>query len=175
MRIQAVPKSQWSGEILTPFRILGSIEAVSNQHDTELLMFQAPSAQHLLKTTFIGPSSKFCVSIFPSIRGQLSEPFRITFKGLIVDISDVDYTQSQNAKCTFDLMGSKGADVKSCAMAHNSTSTATRIRHEVICYFGTGRGLIGSSLGIIYMMKDAMILPIGNNTRLPWRIVEVVG
>ena len=84
-----------------------------------------------------------------------------------MDLCDIDYSQSQNTKRVFDLMDASGSYVKVCAMHHNSTSAALRNHQEVICYFGTGRGPIGSSVGMIYLMKDAMILPVGGGVRLP--------
>ena len=46
-------------------------------------------------------------------------------------------------------------------MNHNSTSLALTNHQEAILYFGTGRGPIGSAAGMLYLMKDAMILPVG--------------
>ena len=84
-----------------------------------------------------------------------------------MDLCDMDYTRSQNTKRMFDLMDGSGFFVKVCAMHHSSTSLALRNYQEVICYFGTGRGPIGASVGMIYLMKDAVILPVGGNVRLP--------
>ena len=179
MRLQTVLKSKWNGEILTPFRILGSIEAVGTQRGTELNVLSSATAPNLMNASFIEPSPRFCVGNFQSIRGKLRAPFRITVKGMVMDLCEVEYTQSQNTKRVFDLMDPTGAYVKVSAMVHNSMSSALQNRQEVICYFGTGRGPIGSSPGMIYLMKDAMILPIGGSFRLPpaakGEYIEVLG
>ena len=66
------------------------------------------------------------------MRGKLRAPFRITLKGMVMDLCDVDYSQSQNTKRVFDLMDPSGAYVKVCAMAHNSMSGALQNRREII-------------------------------------------
>ena len=46
-------------------------------------------------------------------------------------------------------------------------SGALQNRRKIICYFGTGRGPIGSSPGMNYLMKDAMIIPCNGTRWLP--------
>ena len=46
-------------------------------------------------------------------------------------------------------------------MKHNAESAALQNYQEVVIYYGTGRGPIGSSKGMFYLLKDAMIIPIG--------------
>eukprot|EP00959_Pyramimonas_sp_CCMP1952_P299810 6270862-Pyramimonas_sp.AAC.1 len=51
-------------------------------------------------------------------------------------------------------------------MKHNAASQALRNFQDVVVYYGTGRGAIGSSKGMLYLLKDAMIIPIGQPSLL---------
>ena len=148
--------------MLSHFRNLASIAAVGATPGTELTVVEKPTAQNMLPiTTFKEPSARCCVANFQSIRSKLQAPFRATLKGVIADLLDPEYTQSQNVKRIFDLVDPQGLYIICCAMFHNSMSLALKNQQEVILFFGTGRGPIGSSEGMVYLMADAMILAVG--------------
>ena len=46
-------------------------------------------------------------------------------------------------------------------MFQNAMSAALEENPEVLVFFGTGRGPIGTSAGAIHLMKDAAIVPLG--------------
>ena len=46
-------------------------------------------------------------------------------------------------------------------MRHNADSPALENYQDVVIYFGSGRGAIGSSKGMLYIMKDAIIISLG--------------
>ena len=162
VRVQSVAKSKWNGELLSHFRTLASIAAVGATPGTELTVVEKPTAQNMLPiTTFKEPSARCCVANFQWIRSKLQAPFRATLKGVIADLLDPEYTQSQKVKRIFDLVDPQGLYITCCAMFHNSMSLALKNQQEVILFFGTGRGPIGSSEGMVYLMADAMILAVG--------------
>ena len=51
-------------------------------------------------------------------------------------------------------------------MKHNALSLALQSFQEVVFYCGTGRGPIGSARGMFYLLKDAMIIPLGSPSLL---------
>ena len=51
-------------------------------------------------------------------------------------------------------------------MEHNAESSALQNFQEVVVYYGTGRGPIGHSKGMLYLLKDAMIIPVGQPSLL---------
>ena len=61
MRILSVSRNQWNGEILTPYRTLGSIERVGTHHGTDLRVADYPSAPGLVSMTFSDPGLRFCI------------------------------------------------------------------------------------------------------------------
>ena len=48
-----------------------------------------------------------------------------------------------------------------CAMMQNSLSAALKERQEVVIYFATGRKPIGRDPGMVYVMKEAIIVLVG--------------
>ena len=78
-----------------------------------------------------------------------------------MDLSDLDYSQAGNPKFSFDLVDGNGLYMNCCAMKHNSSSLALQDFQEVILYCATGLGPIGGVGGMLYLMTDAVIVPMG--------------
>ena len=51
-------------------------------------------------------------------------------------------------------------------MKHNAYSSVLRNFQDVVLYYGTGRGPIGNLKGMLYLLKDAMIIPVGQPSLL---------
>ena len=131
-----------------------------------------PSAPNLTEMTFQIPPLDCCVSVFRGLRSKLSSPFRLSVKGMIVDLQPLAMSASGHAKRVFDVVDSMGSFLTCCAMLHNTETQALRNLQEVIVYFGTGRAPIGSAKGMLYLLKDAMIIPIGKPGFLPPKKTE---
>ena len=79
-----------------------------------------------------------------------------------MDLADLDYTQQGNEVRRFKLVDAAGFFLNCAAMTQNAKNVTLQENREVVLYFGTGRGPIGSSSGMLYLMKDAAIVPIGH-------------
>ena len=79
-----------------------------------------------------------------------------------MDLKDLDFTQNGNEIRHFKLVDTSGLFLQCAAIGPNAKSGALRENFEVVVYFGTGRGPLGSSGGTFYMMKDSVIVPIGH-------------
>jgi hypothetical protein len=161
VRIQNLPKSSWNGEVLTRIRSLASVEAAGSETGTMLQAVNIPSTPNMISMSFAVPSHLCCISNYHSVRNKLRSPFRASFKGYIMDVEPVEVSQAGNQKCKFDLVDNHGVYITFCAMKHNCESAALKQCQEAVVYFGTGRGPKGSSPGMVYLMKDAMIIPVG--------------
>ena len=109
---------------------------------------------------FTVPPAPYCISTFQHLKSKLCNSFRITLRGIITDLEDVEYTQAGNAKRLFHLVDPHGYYLTCCAMHHNVTNCALENMNEVIIYFAAGRAPIGSATGAIYLYKDACIIPL---------------
>ena len=74
----------------------------------------------------------------------------------------MEYSQSGNPKRAFDLVDPQGYYINCCAMRHNFASKGLQNLQQAVVYFGSGRGPKGNAAGIIYLNKDALLLPIGH-------------
>ena len=166
VRIQGAANNNWNGESLTRMRALTSIESVNGEEGTTVKALLQATADNLTQMTFAVPSPDCCVSVFRTLRNRLTAPFRMTVRGKIADLQTLEMSQGGNAKRIFDIVDNSGLYFTCCAMKHNAESTALQNVQEVVIYYGTGRGPIGTSKGMFYLMKDAMILSIGAPTLL---------
>ena len=166
VRIQGAAKNSWNGECLTRVRTLTSIENVNGEGGTTLKALPRATSDNCINATFTVPPSDCCVSVFRSLRNKFSPPFRLSVKGKVVDLQSMEMSQGGNAKRVFDIVDNAGVYFTCCAMKHNASSSALQNFQEVVVYFGTGRGPIGNSKGMLYLLKDAMIIPIGQPSLL---------
>ena len=111
--------------------------------------------------SFAIPSSDCCVSVFRSLRNKLTPPFRLSVKGKVTDLQALGMTEGGNAKRVFDIVDNSGVYFTCCALKHNAESGALQNFADVVLYYGTGRGPIGTSKGMLYLYKDAFIVPVG--------------
>ena len=128
---------------------------------TRVSVVQHASSPYMLTGTFISPSTAVCISQFSPVSGNMLAPFRGTFKGTIAELENPDVTAQGNPKRVFKLVDTMGAYIMCCALVQNAASVALVERQQVVFYFATGRGPIGSFPGMLYCMKDCVIMPQG--------------
>ena len=160
-RISVTYKSNWNGVMLTHMTTLSTAAGAGPIPATSMRMIETPTESNLLSMTYQVPPAENCVTEFQDLRGKLEAPFRLTVKGRVADLQGVEYSQSGHSKRMFDLVDSSGLYISCCAMHHNAESTALEDKHEVVLYYGAGRSPIGSSRGMLYLMKGAMIVSLG--------------
>ena len=78
-----------------------------------------------------------------------------------MDLEGLDFTRSGNEVGRFKLVDAAGSFFQCAAVAQNAKSCALQENYEVVVYFGAGRGPIGTMAGALYLMKDAIIVPLG--------------
>ena len=161
VRILGVARNQWHGESITRIRILHAVDNSTREGGTTVKVLEQPTADNLLKMTFAVPPPDCCVTVFRSLRNKLTPPFRLSVKGKIVDLQNRETSQNGNAKRIFDLVDASGLYLTCCAIKHNADSPALVNYQDVVIYFGSGRGAIGSSKAMLYIMKDAIIISLG--------------
>ena len=162
VRIQGLVKNAWNGESIARIRTLSSMEKVNNDSGTTVRALDEATADNLINKTFTVPPPDCCVSVFRTLRNKLNSPFRLSVKGKVVDLQPLEMTLSGHPKRVFDLVDNACMYFTCCAMKHNADSTALPNFQEVVVYYGTGRGPIGSSKGMLYLLRDALIVPVGS-------------
>ena len=98
---------------------------------------------------------------------ELVAPFKGTFQGIVTDVSRLEVTSQGNAKRTFRLVDCAGAYLNCCALQHNATSASLVDKEEVVLYFASGRGPIGTSPGASYLFKDSLSVSVGRSILPP--------
>ena len=114
---------------------------------------------------YTGPNQACCLADFARMNGVLKAPSRGTFRGIVRDVEVVELSSAGLPKRAFEVMDSRGNYIRFCAMSHNAESTSIKDDEDVVFCFGAGRGPIGTALGMVYLMKDAVIVSLGRATR----------
>ena len=163
MRIQQARKTAWNGELLSQIRSLVSIFPCDGDAGTKITMKNSATAPNMLAASFHIPAERCCISVFRSVRHQLKAPFRITLKGQIVDVQPQEASSAGNAMRLFNFVDHQGAYFKCCAMKHNVNSAALKDFQEAVIYYACARAAIGIAPAMLYLFKDAMIVPFGSS------------
>ena len=142
------------------------LKPFGEETSTVVTKIDQPTAENMISMSFTVPPSPYCLSTFQNLKSKLCSHFRITVRGVITDLEDVEYTMGGNPKRHFHLVDPHGYYLTCCAMQHNVTNCALENMNEVIIYFATGRAPVGSETGSIYLFKDACIIPISSGQLL---------
>ena len=160
-RIVGFQKNEWNGQFCTQLRMLQTIKAVNSEAGSQIRFVSRGDVPGLTSASYRIPATICCVTKYSSLGDELTASFRGTFHGVIMDIMALDHTQSGNPKRQFTLVDNFGTYLLCCAMMHNSQSDALKERQEVVIYYATGRKAIGRDPGMVYLLKEAIIVPIG--------------
>ena len=82
-------------------------------------------------------------------------------------------SQSDTSKRTFLLVDDAGMWIRCCALGIISKSRALANGNEIVVYYGTGRKSLGSSPGMVYLLKDSLVVQVGQRTNGPVKRAEI--
>ena len=174
VRILGFTKNSWNGECLTRCRRFETLEQGSTISPTVLSLGTVGVTAALTSLNFVMPSNDVCFSSFGMHSEKFRAPFRATVRGTIVDLDNTVPTRSGNEKRLFNLVDGQG-NYLACAaqnkLCHNRSLIAN---NEVILFFGTGRGPIGSDEGMLYLYKDSWIIPIRRHSTPPVKGTQII-
>ena len=85
---------------------------------------------------------------------------------MLFTLQDVD-------KRTFNLVDEAGMWVRCCALGLTARSLALANGNEVVLYYGTGLGGLGSSPGMVYFMKNSLAVQVGCRADAPTKRTEI--
>ena len=161
MEVVALPNNKWNGKCLTQMRTLHSLPTLKERVGTKVVLGKQPRSPSLLPQHFICPSSELCIADFSHMIQECTAPFRATFKGVIMDLEELDYSKIGNELRRFKLVDAKGNFFRCVAMDYNASSSTLEENYEVVVFFALGRGPLGTVSGNLLLMKEAAILPLG--------------
>ena len=162
-----VPRNNWNGTCLTAVRNLQSVPTVKTRTGTTVTLTRTASSPYMQNQTWVVPPQEVCIASFASLKTKLNAPFRVTVRGVVQDLQDLDFSQQGNEVRYFKLVDALGYYLQCAAMHHNAHSRALEEDNEVILYFGTGRGPIGSSDGMLFALREGCIVPLGKKFLAP--------
>ena len=173
LRIAEMPRTEWNGSSLSRMRVLHSTASTALRPGTILSRAAQPTSPYLTRFTYTIPEAPACIGQFLSIQSKLRAPFRITLRGTVDDVSDMMLTQQDTKKRTFSLVDGAGMWLRCCALGRCAQSRCLANGNEVILYYGTGRGVRGSSPPMVYLMQESVILQTACSQHTPTKRAEI--
>ena len=173
LRVAELPRTEWNGTSVSRMRVLHSTSPTSRAAGTTLSRTAEPTSPYLTQFTYTIPEAPACINQFLSLQSKLRAPFRITLRGIIDDLSDMQLTQQDSKKREFNLVDSAGMWLRCCALGRCAQSRCLENGNEVILYYGTGRSARGSSPAMVYLMKDSLIVQTACSQRNPTKRAEI--
>jgi hypothetical protein len=174
MRVANLPsKTNWNGVCLTMIRVLHSTASIASRAGTTLTMLKTPTSPYLLTATYLAPSWPICVVQFSTMRSKLKAPCRVTLRGVICDLSEMQLSLQESSKRTFVLVDDSGMWIRCCALGLSARSRALANGNDVVLYYSTGRSGLGSAPGMIYFMKDSLVVQVGHREEPAFKRAEI--
>ena len=173
LRVAELPRTEWNGTSVSRMRVLHSTSPTSRAAGTALSRTAEPTSPYLTQFTYTIPEAPAFINQFLSLQSKLRAPFRITLRGIIDDLSDMQLTQQDSKKREFNLVDSAGMWLRCCALGRCAQSRCLENGNEVILYYGTGRGARGSAPPMVYLMKDSLIVHTASSRGHPVKRAEI--
>ena len=94
-------------------------------------------------------------------------------RGVISDLSEMLLTLQESNKRMFSLVDDAGMWIRCCAIDLTARSRALSNGNDVVLYFGTGRKGLGSSPGMVYLMRDSLVVQVGHRAESAIKRAEI--
>ena len=89
-------------------RFLHTLAPAKERVGTTLSIGTKATSPFLTGAVFVVPPSAVCISHFSQVKSQCVAPFRGTFKGVVMDVEEVDFTRAGNEVRRFKLVDAEG-------------------------------------------------------------------
>lgn len=160
LRVAELSRTEWNGACLSRIRVLHSTPSSTLRSGTSLCRMEVPTFPFVRSSAYTPPEAPACISQFLSLQSRLRAPIRIPLRGCIDDVSEISLTQQDSKKRTFILVDGAGMWLRCCALGRCAQSHCLENGNEVVLYYGTGRSTRGSAPGMVYFIKDSLIVQI---------------
>ena len=173
VKFDNVKNNKWNGRVLTTMRVLSSVRRSSGSqpaaaaacgrsiHDgTQISLIQEPESPYMKTAAFRAPKYPVAIAQFSNHMNGVTVPFRATLVGTVMELGDIEPTNSGGQKRSFKLVDPTGAWLHCCASDDLTESTGLKHLQKVVVFFGSGRGALGASPAAIWLFKDSFIVPL---------------
>ena len=121
----------------------------------------------MIEQPFQAPGALVCMQSFKQLLPKTTAPFRASFQGIVTELGQLDMTAQGEPKRSFTLVDSSGIWLPCVALAQNAENEQLQNGMELLLYFCTGRGPIGSIRGTVNLLKDAVIIGLKQHDKAP--------
>ena len=174
MRVASIPgKSGWNGRCRSAIWALRFTPSVGSQCGTYVTTSAKATSPYLGTIAYRPPEAPICVTQLISVRAELKSPLRITIRGVVAELSDMQFTDAQTRKRTFIIIDDAGMFIRCNAIGLPATSRALENASEIIGYFGTGRKPGSASPGAILFLNDSLIVQLNKRIVMPVKRAEI--
>ena len=158
------------GTLLTNMNLFGSVDTTDGRPGTVITNLAPEDAPNLNAQPSASPSYQIVITSFPTITDRLQPLFRVSLKGTICDVGDLEDTYNNGVKRRFSLVDSQGYYFDIYALKrHTDNACFFGTGIEVILYFVAGTEAMGSSPPMMYLYDDGFIVPLCQNDTPPMR------
>ena len=172
-RIAELPKSQWNGPNLTGIKCIHSVEEINERPGTIITLSTIPSSPFTTSTKYVTPTEPYCVTSLLAMESKMVPPFRATFKGTVINVQPPTRSQQNLPKVVFELVDELGYYIVCCAIGRNAQNRSLANGNQVIIYHGNARGPLGSEPAMVYLMKDALVVPLEFGLTTPNKVKKI--
>ena len=140
--------------------MLQSVASSPTREGARIGLLTELSSPYLTVKRVIPSVASMCVAQLRKVEGKLAAPFRMSVRGVIVDVPAPDVSQAGKAQRSFNIVEEPGAWIACCALGRIALSKALQNGLGIVLFFGAGRRPLVGSPGSLCAMKGSLIIAV---------------
>jgi len=166
VRAVTMVANEWNGTIVTPMKHLQTVRAVGGFAPSELSFAEKSTSPFMRPAPFQKPPPSVMLSRFSSLE-QTPAPFRVSVRGVVVDVGKVEITGQGNPKKSFKLVDEGGSWLSCIVFGDEAQKSVIDECTEVLLFFASGRGAKSSSEGALFVFQNSCVMAFGKVKERP--------
>ena len=176
MRVASVPQNDWNGPLLSPMHVLHSVAKRGPNPTTSVSLLRSATSPYMHASVVFQVPFHSLVNDFLGNQNRFVAPFRVSLVGIMLNVQEISVSNNGGPKRLFDIVDGTGTYIHCCALGRNATNLALKPGMEAVFFHGTGRSSIGGTVGMVYFMKDSLIVPVSQRDEscIPATRLEII-
>jgi len=166
VRAMKMVANEWNGTLVTPMKHLQTVRAVGGFAPSQLSFAETPTSPFMRPAPFQKPPPSVVLSRFSSLE-QTPAPFRVSVRGVVVDVGVLEITGQGNPKKSFKLVDEVGSWVSCVAFGDEARKSVIDECTEMVLFFASGRGAKASSEGALFVFQNSCVMAFGKVKERP--------
>ena len=166
LRFQAIPQNSLNGRTVTRINILTNNRKQASISPQNAACIDAATSPYMSSAKFVIPPVSVVLQRF-NVLDRTNAPFRVSLRGTVVDVGDVESSQQGNSKNAFKVVDKEGTWLQCVVIGDQASNPGLLENVDVILFFASGRSSATSQEGAIFVFQTGCVWILGQAVQRP--------